>query len=167
MDNKGFYKRRRVIVLTILFLILLFSSFAEAKVNWGNIEVTGIQKIPVICVQFSDTVADTTTYNTEYFRNQIFRENYAKSMYNYWKECSYGKFFLDDGDGDTSTDYPGNPICWVTVDNPQSYYGYGNGNKVCELMRDAVVKAEQAGFDFTPFDNDNDGDVDDVLIIHC
>ena len=57
---------------------------------------------------------------------------------------------------------------WFTAEHGHDYYGDNQGGNVArELVREAVDAAEEAGFDWTIFDNDGDGDVDALNIIHA
>jgi M6 family metalloprotease-like protein len=60
---------------------------------------------------------------------------------------------------------------WYTAANNHDYYcdactGADPNNTYRELVREAVDAAEAAGVDFSIFDNDGDGAVDGVMIIH-
>jgi M6 family metalloprotease-like protein len=59
---------------------------------------------------------------------------------------------------------------WYTAAKPHDYYGENynkqNDRWVGTLVREAVIAADAAGFDFAPYDQDLDGYVDQVAIVH-
>ena len=80
------------------------------------------------------------------------------SFRDYYKDISYDNLTIN-------TDVNG----WYTASNDRTYYGYHNGtgwDKAKELVREAIDSAEVAGVDFSQYDNDGDGKVDQILIIH-
>lgn len=55
---------------------------------------------------------------------------------------------------------------WIQLDNKHDYYYYTNyGSNATELIMDALKKAD-ANIDFTKFDNNKDGVVDGIMVIH-
>ncbi len=77
------------------------------------------------------------------------------------------RYFIDQSDGKYAPQFDvAGP---VTLDKPRSYYGANNGSSLdvnaSQMVVDACVKADEAGVDFTPYDNDHDGTVDFVFII--
>jgi M6 family metalloprotease-like protein len=56
------------------------------------------------------------------------------------------------------------------ADNNYINYGKSNPNysaNTQDLVRDAVVAADSAGVDFKQYDNDNDGEVDGLVLLHA
>ncbi len=81
------------------------------------------------------------------------------SFRDFYQETSYGQF---------------NPITdivpWVTARDSLDYYANNNPDyytHVMELIRAAVDSAEANGMDWTKYDNDNDGNVDVINVIHA
>lgn len=119
---------------------------------------TGTANIPVILINFKDT---ETTYDASDFNNLLFDTgNY--SMKDYYSEVSYGKFTVSAG--------PGGVIGWYTATQNHDYYGENDTQGLDmfpgTLVREAVIAADIAGFNFAPYDNDGDCYVDMVMIVH-
>eukprot|EP00590_Aulacoseira_subarctica_P006728 CAMPEP_0172413874 /NCGR_PEP_ID=MMETSP1064-20121228/436_1 /TAXON_ID=202472 /ORGANISM="Aulacoseira subarctica , Strain CCAP 1002/5" /LENGTH=926 /DNA_ID=CAMNT_0013150261 /DNA_START=29 /DNA_END=2806 /DNA_ORIENTATION=- len=58
---------------------------------------------------------------------------------------------------------------WVTLSNTEAYYGAGNSGMSTTIhlaIADALNKLQATGFDFTPFDTDNDGYIDAIGFLH-
>ena len=112
---------------------------------------TGNRKLLLILANFSNT---TTTYTQAQFNNYMNQTNYngTGSFKDFFLECSYGTLTM------TTT-----VTAWVTLPNTHDYYGpdanWG------EFAYDAVVAANST-VDYSQFDNDGDGTVDGVAIIH-
>ena len=119
---------------------------------------TGTANIPVILINFNNT---TTTYTSSDFNNLLFGTgNY--SMKDYYSEVSYGKFTVSAG--------PGGVIEWYTAARDHDYYGENDTQGLDmfpgTLVREAVIVADNNGFNFAPYDNDGDCYVDMVMIVH-
>ncbi|MBI5676493.1 MAG: M6 family metalloprotease domain-containing protein [Nitrospirae bacterium] len=116
---------------------------------------TGTANVPIILINFNNTA---TSYTTANFNTLLFGTgNY--SMKDYYQEVSYGAFSVSAG--------PGGVVGWYTASNTHDYYGYANGFlRAAALAREAVVAADNAGFNFAPYDQDGDCYVDVVNIVH-
>jgi len=119
--------------------------------------VTGSANILVIPIQFTDKQFQSN-HSTDYFQQLI--TGPLKSMKSFYEENSYGKFTIS---------AHVSPV--VTSDYTMAYYG-GNENGevdpiVQELAREAVQKLDDQGFDFSPYDEDGDGELDHLYIIHA
>lgn len=118
---------------------------------------TGTIYVPVILINFNDR---STSYSVSDFEAIMFG-NYPSlapqgSVKDYYTEVSYGNLTL-----------AGEVTGWYLSDQGHDYYGYNQGpTRAAELVREAVEEADLAGFDFSPYDNDGDGYVDGVLVIH-
>ncbi|MBI4848652.1 MAG: M6 family metalloprotease domain-containing protein [Nitrospirae bacterium] len=119
--------------------------------------------IPVILINFNNT---PTTYSTADFTNLLFGTG-NESMKDYYEEVSYAQFTISAG--------PGGVVGWYTAANSHDYYGQnvpcasnptGCDKSPEELVYEAVVDADIAGFNFAPYDQDGDCYVDVVDIIH-
>ncbi len=85
---------------------------------------------------------------------------------NYEGTGSFRDFYMTSSYGDltVNTDVFG----WYTASNDFDYYADDNGRDVArELIQEAVDAAEAAGVDFSDYDNDNDGNVDGIIIVHA
>jgi len=112
-------------------------------------------KLAMLLVEYPDEAATYTVINFDNLMNQN-NYNGTGSFNDYYNEVSYGQF-------NSITNIAG----WYTATNNHDYYGYENGFGVAEeLVIETIAAAEAAGFDFSQFDNDGDGYVDVVNIIH-
>nr|WKN37001.1 M6 family metalloprotease domain-containing protein [Tunicatimonas sp. TK19036] len=59
-------------------------------------------------------------------------------------------------------------VGWYMAKNNHDYYGEENGkSRARELVDEAIAAAKEKGVDFSQYDNNNDGNVDGVIIIHA
>jgi len=145
----------------------------RAKVNAKRVQrrtfghpttITGNKKAIMILVNFSD-VKYKASHTNALFQKIANEENYTEgkfkgSMADYFKAQSRGKFELD-------FDVVGP----VTVSKKQSYYGQNdsddNDMHPGELVVEAVNLAKQQITDWTPYDWDGDGYVDQVYVVYA
>lgn len=119
----------------------------------GGFPTVGVRNHLVILANFSNT---TTIYSQTTFNNLMNQDNYngIGSFRDYYLEVSYGQLTINN----TVT-------IWVTL--PNSHNFYGPQSEWGTFAYDAVVAAdEQAGIDYSLFDNDGDGNVDGFCIVH-
>lgn len=119
----------------------------------GGFPTTGTRKLLMILANFSNT---STTYSQTSFNNYMNQANYngTGSFRDYYLEVSYGQLTVNS----TVT-------IWVTLPHTHDYYG--PDTRWGEFAYDAVVAANsQAAVNYAEFDNDLDGYVDGVAIIH-
>ena len=95
-----------------------------------------------------------------FFNDEGYREaNAARSVRAHLRELSNGRLEL----ATTVTE-------WVELPHPVAHYeameggAFGDGPEA--LIRDAVAALDARGFDFTPFDNDGDGVVELLGVVH-
>lgn len=116
--------------------------------------------IPWLLIDFPDA---NFTYTPEQIGLVLNQRGYSHpnfdntgSFHDFYKEISHGQFLAK---SDVSN--------WVTSQNNHDYYGHNNGyDRVRELIRNAVDEIEESGFDWSQYDNDGDGYVDALNIIH-
>lgn len=122
------------------------------------VNAIGTANILFILVNFSDTAA---AYAPADFNTMLFGTG-NKSLKDFYEEVSYGKFSVSPG--------PGGVLGWYSAPKPHNYYGsngvYGIDQHPAELVIEAIKAADAAGFDFTPYDQNGDGYVDAVAIVH-
>ncbi|KUK90541.1 MAG: M6 family metalloprotease domain-containing protein [Thermotogales bacterium 46_20] len=116
-----------------------------------GVPTIGNLKLPVLLINYSDT---QVTYAVEDFEEALFG-SYPDlaplgSMRDYYKEISYGLL-----------DLTGNIVGWFEAENKRSYYA----NRASTLVREVLKQADKE-IDFSVFDNNGDGEVDIVVIIH-
>ncbi len=117
---------------------------------------TGSIKVLCLLVDYPNM---GNSYSKTDFENLLNQPNYngTGSLKDYFTQSSFGKL-------DVTVDV----IDWVTAPNDYEYYGNINGYGVArELVRFAVDQAELNGVDFSQYDNDNDGDVDGIMVVHA
>ncbi len=112
--------------------------------------VTGTKKMPCILIKFPDQNNINTTTD---FQDMLFTVGGIStgSVRDYYQEVSYGKMTID-----------GIVNGWYTTNNPKS--GYAGTTAKCAY--EAAQKADAAGFNWAPYDNDGDGYVDSLWVIH-
>lgn len=125
----------------------------------GGFPATGNRKLLVILARFSD---QPFTYAQSAFNNLFNATNYGSTgcFKDYFYEVSYGQLVVTT----TVTQV-------VTLPNTRSYYGAntsgpGSDSKAALAVRHAIQAAYNAGVSFSPFDNNNDGYIDLVAVIH-
>jgi M6 family metalloprotease-like protein len=118
--------------------------------------------VPLILVEFPDAAATYDSTDFELIMNQPgythLNYNNTGSFRDFYQEISYGQFL---------------PISevtnWITAPNSHDYYAYNNPNgwsHVRQLVRAMVDSLEAQGFDWSLYDNDNDGYVDALNLLH-
>ncbi len=113
----------------------------------------GSLRLLAICVEFPDL---PHTRSADYMRRMLNEGVDGKpSFRDYYLQNSFGQLELN-------VDVAG----WVTASKNFEYYGDKNGkSRTRELVQEALSLADPA-VDYSRYDNDADGDVDGVIIIH-
>ena len=126
--------------------------------------VTGIRNALVILINFTETTQDSS-HTSSYYDDLIFSQSpTANSMYKYYREVSYNALNV------TGVVSP----TWCHSIHNLSYYGADSSStsiddkneNIFELAREAVQLADPY-IDFSQYDNDGDGVVDHVMIVHA
>lgn len=135
------------------------SSILEWMKNGAGKNLTGNIRVPLLLIQYPDFFASQTVSSFDDMMNQT---NYdgTGSFRDYFEEISYGGCTI-------TTDVVG----WYTAPNNRNYYRHGSGGatqikRARELVRSAVDQAEAVGTDWTVYDNEPDGNVDVVFVVH-
>ena len=116
----------------------------------------GTHKVLVLLIDYPDLTATHTVAEFENFMNQ---EDYndTGSFRDYYLKVSDNKL-------DVNADVVG----WYRADSAYEYYGKKNGyERTRGLVREAVDAAEAAGVDFSIYDNDEDGYIDGIILVHA
>lgn len=120
--------------------------------------IEGEWNILVLLVDFYD---NQHTYEVEDFETLLFSDQ-GKSFRNYYKEVSYGKMEIN-----------GEVYGWFRADSSYEFYvgdGYGYESpyprNVPRLVEEIVEKVDSQ-IDFSKYDNDGDGVVDGLFIVHA
>ena len=125
---------------------------------------TGSPKSLIILVNFSDKSFITSTPQTAY-TNLLNQDGYSTnggtgSARDYFMASTYGKF-------SPTFDVVGPYTLPQTLD----YYGKNDANKQDtnprQMVIDACAAADVAGLDFTQYDTDNDGRVDNIFVYYA
>lgn len=140
-------------------------SMVMHRAKWGaeSNPISGAKKGLVILVNFKDVAMNDSHGNKfydGYFNKAGFSEQGGKgSVHDYFLESSYGKF-------DLTFDVIGP----VTVSKNMSYYGQnmqGADMYPATMVSEACKLADNLGVDFSKYDWDNDGMVDQVYIVYA
>ena len=115
----------------------------------------GKRHVLVLLIQFKD---QDSTFSRVNFSNMLNQHGYngTNSFADYYKANSFGNLQLD-------CDVFG----WYTSKNNMSSYGHTNGDSYAGyLVAEAIDAAHNAGVDFSKYDNDGDGNVDGLIVVH-
>ena len=139
----------------------------SSKLSAGILDVTvgGFRQL-VLLVDFSDKPAVVTP---SFFDNLVFKDTVGPtSVRGYYREVSAGALQILP----VAADLP-SARGWLRMPHPYSYYcpvgtkGQGSYPNNCQkLAEDAMAAAKAAGTDFSNYDNNHDGIVDGVVIVH-
>jgi len=117
----------------------------------------------IILVDFSDNVADTVNHGEAAFNELLFSTGtYATgSMNDYYLENSNQKVGIT-----------GVITVWLRMPQLYSYYtngqaGFGNYPQNAQKLTEDAVEAADSLVDFSQFDNDGDGYVDALFVVHA
>lgn len=124
----------------------------------------GTKKGLIILVQFTDSKFksghDLALYKRIANDENYSGNNFRGSIKDYFKAQSHGQFELD-------FDVAG--IC--QLQHPYAYYGKNNSQeedvKAGQMVAEACLWAHEQGFDFSKYDWDGDGEVDQVFVLYA
>lgn len=125
------------------------------QLSWG-FPATGKKKLLVILIQYPDLQAKFSKDTFEAFMNQ---PGFAGtgSFKDFYLENSFGKFEVE-----------ATVMGWYTAKSTYTTYGKNSGNTAARpLIVEAIDSAEKMGIDFSQFDNDKNGIMDGLLVIHA
>jgi M6 family metalloprotease-like protein len=117
--------------------------------------VEGQWNLLLIMIEFPDMDHQVAPENFEAMMNE---EDYqgTGSFRDYYEDLSYGRYSTT-----------ASVTSWFQATENHDYYGYSQGWSVAQqLVREAIIAAD-ADVDFSQFDNDQDGRVDALLIVHA
>lgn len=116
--------------------------------------LSGGFRVLVILVEFADRPASVPPEEIE---TLLFGQT-GRSMHDYYLEASGGAFRLE-----------GTVVGWVTAAGSRADYGTnlpGGGDTAPLALAEEAVRLADARVDFSLFDNNSDGEVDGLLIVH-
>jgi M6 family metalloprotease-like protein len=138
--------------------------YVQETSSWERVgtRASSVEKTVVLLIDFTDVQHDSS--NTKpYFDQLLFDQSGGRSMYDYYSENSYGQFtFL----GTTGAR-------WYTSSQTMAYYGADSTTGVDDLtgpiyrLVEEAVQLADADIDFSQYDNDGDGKVDHVIVVHA
>jgi len=136
-----------------------YYNYPQSKANPSPFPSSGTNNVLVILVDFPDLPATLTPGDFDNLMNQP-GFNGTGSFRDYYLDMSYNNLTLE------STVVP-----WVRMSENLSYYGsndeFGYDLRPHVMVREAIDSLEANGFDFSPYDNDGDGYVDEVIVTHA
>lgn len=125
----------------------------------------GTTRLLTLLVDFSDKPATTSATSLS---DLLYKDVIGKdSVRGYFREVSAGALDLTPVNADLPS-----AIGWLRLPQTYAYYrgtNYGTGaypNNAQKMTEDAIAAADAAGVDFSQYDNDGDGYVDGLVIIH-
>lgn len=134
----------------------------ETLTKQNNLSVAaGIRKVLVVLVQFPDLLA---VESKQSFYDMMNKKNWdggigsPGSANDYFNENSYGKFGID-----------AEVVGWYTAPQNHNYYSWSNSDnwgRSLELTKFALNSAVANGIDLSKFDNDGDGIIENIIIVH-
>lgn len=125
------------------------------QLSWG-FPAMGKKKLLVILIQYPDLQAKFSKDTFESFMNQ---PGFAGtgSFKDFYLQNSFGQFEIE-----------ATVVGWYTAKNGYTTYGRNSGNGAARpLIAEAIDSAEKMGMDFSQFDNDKNGTMDGLLVIHA
>ncbi len=134
---------------------------AVLAANSHAFPTSGVRKVLMLMIQYPDLTQTHSVGEFDNFMNQVGYTGSGSgtgSFKDYFEEVSFGQLTLN-------TDVFG----WYTAANPFTYYADSSSNPDAqrELVAEAIDAAEAAGVDFAQYDNDGDGSVDGIIIVHA
>ncbi len=122
--------------------------------------VSGTFNAIFLFVEFTD---QTDTVSVSFFDNLLFSTS-SGSMRDFYSKVSYGNLDL------TTVDMP-STIGWVTAPKTYAYYvdgqnGFGSYPANAQGLAEDIVELVDPAIDFSPYDNDGDGYIDALFIVH-
>jgi immune inhibitor A len=131
-----------------------------ARVLGPSLAPTGSWRALVILVDFSDKTSNVAAGS---FDNLLFGSS-AGTMRHYYNAVSYGALDI------VTVHLPGT-IGWKRAPQTYAYYcnaqnGFGNYPRNAQKLTEDAVTVANASVDFSQYDNDGDGYVDALFIVH-
>lgn len=117
---------------------------------------TGNIRVLALLIDFPDLPSQYTVADMQSLLTNPNHRSGDGSFKSYYSDASFGQLTI-------TVDVMG----WYTAVNNYAYYSDSAGTaRAAKLVREAVDAAETAGANFANYDNDNDGDVDGILVVH-
>ncbi len=133
----------------------LNNTLAGPRLWQSGMPRTGTAKAAVFLVQFPDYINSDSMVTAESVQNMLFGTNNMEgypyeSLTNYYQRSSFGKLNIQ-----------GKVFGWYTAAHTRSYYETAGSDA---LMKEVINYYNQQGIDFSQFDGNNDGVMDEVFL---
>jgi M6 family metalloprotease-like protein len=149
-EKKHIRQSRELISLRIMSMKM------EPKKIESPSQITGTEKVIVLLVEFADVPHESPAHDPSYFNSLYFDSTFG-TLNNYLQEMSYNQLNIIGATSD-----------WGASVQNMAYYGYGQDPgmlKIGELVVEAVAAADPF-INFRDYDQDGDGYVDHLIIVH-
>ena len=153
--------------MSFILLLLLAAGFCFAATTGSkiqNIPQENIHTIPVLLVEFSDT-GFTLNNPSEMFHSQLNGNGYSN---NGVQGCA-AEYFNTNFQGTARFEFP--IAAQISLDTTIATYGAHsatfNDSDITGLLLDACAAAQAQGTDFSQFDPDNNGTIENIAIIYA
>ena len=118
---------------------------------------TGAIRVLALLIDYPDLPSQYTVADLQSLLTNPNHRSGDGSFKSYYTDASFGQLTI-------TVDVMG----WYRAANNHAYYGDSAGTpRAARLVREAVDAAELAGANFANYDNDNDGSVDGILVVHA
>ena len=119
----------------------------------AQVLVSGTKQMPCILMKFPDLA---NSYSATDFQALLFTDDGVPtgSARDYYTEVSFGQLAL-----------AGQVDGWYITANNKAYYG-DRTRRYAHCAYEAAQQADSTGFDWAPYDNDHDGYVDTLWVVH-
>lgn len=129
----------------------------NAQLSNKTYPTSGNLKILAILIDYPDLQSQFVKSS---FDSLLMANNYRNG------DGSFKTFYHTASNGNVTIDV--DVMGWYRAANNYRYYGRDSGYaRAADLAREAVNAADAAGANFANYDNDNDGDVDGILVVHA
>jgi M6 family metalloprotease-like protein len=125
---------------------------------WRGMPTKGTVRVLSILVDFSDAahISQASSIESRLYGSSTDDAPYD-TLRNYYQRSSYGQLLIT-----------GDSLGWYRAKHPRGYYeslDHDDGVGVDTLIKEAVTYYDAVGFNFAPYDNDNDGTIDYIVVI--
>ncbi len=143
----------------------MYDPAAQQRVLAKSASTVDTIYVPVILIDFSDNDYQNfpTTYEATHFDSILFSEGKMPkgSMTEFYLENSYGTFYVT-----------GDVVGWYRMPQTYAYYvdgqnGWGTCPQCVDQMVIDAINAADPDVDFSQYDNNNDGWVDGIKLVHA
>ncbi len=119
--------------------------------------------VAVILVDFEDNEADEEAYSVDHYLDMLFSVDE-------YETGSMRDYYLENSDGDVSI--IGEVAGWYRMERTYEYYcnheyGLGRYPRNAQRLTEDAIRAADDDLDYGDFDNDDDGTVEAVFIVHA